>query len=53
METLYDDDILYRDQARRLGMRFERAETLNEEPLLIRAMAGAIEEALERSQTIP
>jgi ferrochelatase len=53
METLYDDDMLYRDQALRLGMRFERAETLNEEPLLIRAIAAAVEEALERAPAVP
>lgn len=53
METLYDDDILFRKQAVRRGMRFERVETLNEEPLLIRAMAAAVEEALEQSQAVP
>jgi protoheme ferro-lyase len=53
METLYDDDVLYRDRAVRLGMRFKRAKALNDDPLLIRAMAGAVEESLEQAAAVP
>lgn len=42
LETLYDDDVLYRGQAERLGMRFERAATLNDHPGLIDALADAV-----------
>ena len=42
METLYDDDILYRGQAERLGLRFERAAALNDDPLLVRALAAVV-----------
>lgn len=46
METLYDDDVLYREQASKLGMHFERAESLNDHPLLIQAMSDAIRHRL-------
>ncbi|OGS03663.1 MAG: ferrochelatase [Elusimicrobia bacterium RIFCSPLOWO2_12_FULL_59_9] len=42
METLYDDDILYRARAEALGMRMERAPSLNDAPLLIEAMVETI-----------
>lgn len=42
METLYDDDVLYRRQAEGLGMRYERAESLNCDPMLIRALADVV-----------
>lgn len=46
LETLYDDDVLYREQAARLGMRFERAAALNDHPAFITALADAVRDAL-------
>lgn len=38
VETLYEVDMLYRDQARDLGMRLERSESLNLRPRFIEAL---------------
>ncbi|MGD1076554.1 MAG: ferrochelatase [Thermodesulfovibrionales bacterium] len=38
IETLYEIDILYKKRAHELGMRLERAESLNTHPLLIEAL---------------
>lgn len=48
METLYDVDILYRDLAASLGMRLERAPSLNTSPILIEAMADLVLSRLPR-----
>ncbi|MFH2203588.1 MAG: ferrochelatase [Elusimicrobiota bacterium] len=42
LETLYDDDILYRAAAEKAGMRFERAAALNDHPRLIAALADIV-----------
>jgi ferrochelatase len=42
VEILYDVDIVYRQQAERLGVRLERAESLNESPKLIAALADLV-----------
>lgn len=42
VEILYDVDILYRQQAERLGMHLERTESLNASPLLIQALANLV-----------
>ena len=42
METLYDDDILYRELAQSLGKRFERAASLNDDPLLVETLADTV-----------
>lgn len=42
METLYDDDIMYRELAHSIGKRFERAESLNDDQLFIEAMVDTI-----------
>lgn len=42
METLYDDDILYRKIAESKGLRFERATSLNDSPLLAQALASVV-----------
>lgn len=39
METLYDDDVLYKGQAEALGLRFERAGALNDHPDFLEALA--------------
>ncbi|MBI4422342.1 MAG: ferrochelatase [Elusimicrobia bacterium] len=46
METLFDDDVLYREQAGRLGLRFGRAAALNDHPGFIEALADAVQAAL-------
>jgi len=39
VEVLYDVDIVYRDLAGRLGVRLERTASLNDDPLLVAAIA--------------
>ena len=46
LETLYDIDIEARELAAKLGLRFERAASLNTDPKLIEAMAHAVHERL-------
>ena len=46
VEILYDVDVLYRDLARELGLRFERSASLNDDPLLIEALADLVERAV-------
>jgi ferrochelatase len=42
METLYDIDIVHRKHAEKLGLAFERAESLNTSPLFIKALADIV-----------
>lgn len=42
VETLYEIDILYKKLAESLGLRLERAESLNTDPLLIKAMRDVV-----------
>jgi ferrochelatase len=42
VETLYEIDMLYRDQARELGMRLERTESLNADPIFIKGLADLV-----------
>jgi ferrochelatase len=42
METLYDIDIVHRAHAKKLGMEFERADSLNTSPLFIKALADIV-----------
>ncbi len=42
VETLYEIDILYKKLAKNLNIRLERTESLNTEPLLIKAMEDII-----------
>jgi ferrochelatase len=42
METLYDIDIVHRAHALKLGLRFERAESLNSSPMFIKALADVV-----------
>ena len=48
VEILYDIDIDFRRKAAALGMRLERPESLNESPLLTRALADLARQALAR-----
>ncbi|MFI5207929.1 MAG: ferrochelatase [Gemmatimonadales bacterium] len=45
VEVLYDVDVAYRDQARRLGIGFARSASLNASPLLIDALADVVSSA--------
>ncbi len=47
IETLYDLDQLYPQQARELGITFRRAEALNAHPRFIEALANVVERHLE------
>ena len=42
VETLYEIEMLYRDQARDLGMRLEATRGLNDDPLFISALASLV-----------
>jgi ferrochelatase len=46
METLYDIDIVHRGHAEKLGLAFERAESLNTFPLFIKALADIVKQAV-------
>jgi ferrochelatase len=46
LETLYDIDIVHRKYAGKLGLTFERAESLNTSPLFIKALASVILKSL-------
>jgi len=48
VETLYEIDILYREQAAGLNMRLERTESLNTRPQFIDALADLVLEAVQR-----
>jgi ferrochelatase len=42
VEVLYDVDVMYRELAGRLGVQFERTTSLNDDPLLVRALAEIV-----------
>ena len=46
METLYDIDIVHRKHAEELGLKFERAGSLNTSPLFIKALADVVKKHL-------
>jgi len=46
METLYDVDVMYREQCRSKGIHLERAESLNASPAFIEALAAVVRENL-------
>lgn len=50
IEILYDVDILFRGYAEKLGIRLERAESLNASPTLARAVADLARQGLLRLQ---
>jgi ferrochelatase len=49
VEVLYDVDVVYREQAQRLGIGFERSASLNASPLLIDALADLVKGAARAS----
>ncbi len=48
VEILYDVDIVYRQQAQKLGVHLERTESLNDSPKLIAALADMVRGAQRR-----
>ena len=46
METLYDVDIMYREQCRSKDIHLERAESLNDSPAFIETLAAVVRENL-------
>jgi ferrochelatase len=50
IETLYEIDILFGDEARALGLNFHRAPSLNSEPLFIEALAQLVEARLAQAR---
>jgi ferrochelatase len=53
IETLYEIDILFGDEAKQLGLDFKRAPSLNTEPLFIEALAQLVQERVGRSTAAP
>jgi len=51
LETLYDIDIVHRAHAKKSGLQFERAESLNTSPLFIKALADVVKRALQLTGT--
>ena len=45
LETLYDIDIVHRRHAEKLGLTFERSESLNASPIFIKALANVVRKA--------
>lgn len=52
LETLYDIDIVHRAHATKLGLAFERAESLNTSPLFIKALADVVKKNV-KSEACP
>jgi ferrochelatase len=50
IETLYEIDILFGDEARALGLNFHRAPSLNTEPLFIEALAQLVEARMTQAR---
>ena len=53
VEILYDIDIDFKQQAAALGLQLSRAESLNDSPTLIRAIASALHRASTRLSSNP
>ena len=50
VEILYDVDIAFKDYAAKLGIRLERPESLNDSPILARAIMGLAKRGISRLQ---
>jgi len=48
VEILYDVDIAFKELATSLGMRLERSASLNDDPLLIKALAALVDAAVRK-----
>lgn len=49
VEILYDIDIVYQKLARRLGVQLERIEMLNDDPNMIRGLAGLVRQTAQEA----
>jgi ferrochelatase len=49
IETLYEIDMLYKDMAAGLGIRLERAESLNLSPLFIAALKDIVVQGMKEA----
>jgi ferrochelatase len=49
VEILYDIDVEYREHAKRLGIRLERIDMMNDHPLMIRGLARLVRAEMERA----
>ena len=52
IETLYEIDMLFGDEAKRLGLDMRRAPALNGEPLFTEALAGLVERRLAKAAPV-
>jgi protoporphyrin/coproporphyrin ferrochelatase len=52
IETLYEIDLLFGDEARALGLNFKRAPSLNTEPQFIEALAQLVEATVTKEENI-
>jgi len=50
VEILYDIDVVFREYGRARGMTVWRSESLNDHPLLIRALASVVRAAIRKSE---
>lgn len=48
VETLYEIDIQYKEQAKELGMRLDRSASLNTHPLFIQGLTALVEDACRK-----
>ena len=53
VETLYEIDILYREQAGALGMRLERTDSLNTQPEFIRGLTNLVSAVCRQRGWVP
>ena len=53
VETLYEVDMLYREMAEKLGMRLERAPSLNLNPKFIEALKELVLEKITEQGWLP
>jgi len=49
IETLYEIDIFYKNIADQLGLNMKRAESLNTNPLFIKALKDIVQSALKQT----
>lgn len=51
IETLFEIDVEYREEAEKAGMeQFERSPSLNDDPLIVEALAHVVKEHLDRGE---
>jgi ferrochelatase len=53
LEILWDLDVEAREKAAELGLELERIESLNDDPILVRALADIVERAREEQPVVP